>query len=271
MERYQVIIAYDGTDFQGFQRLGSKRTVQAEIEAALRRLNWQGSAVFYAGRTDAGVHASSQVIAFDLEWGHTPGDLERALNALLPGDVAAREVTIAAEDFHPRYDAAARSYSYHLFCHSSPDPLRERFAWRVRSQLDGSLLIQAAAQLLGTHDFSAFGSPLKPDGTTIRTIYRSEWRHRENGWSYHVTANAFLYHMVRRMVYLQVLVGQGRLSLEAFTSALQSPRPLTPGLAKPNGLVLESVYYSDVRQIPEGSNQTLIASGDENCGKDVRH
>lgn len=271
MERYQVIIAYDGTDFQGFQRLGSKRTVQAEIEAALRRLSWQGDAVFYAGRTDTGVHASGQVIAFDLEWAHSPGDLGRALNALLPSDVAARDVMVAAADFHPRYDAKARGYCYHLFCRPTPDPLRERYAWRIRSQLDGSLLIQAAGRLLGAHDFTAFGSPLKPNGTTIRTVFQSEWRQQEDNWSYFVTANAFLYHMVRRMVFLQVLVGQGRLSLEAFTSALQSPRPLTPGLAKPNGLVLEKVYYSEVEQIPEGLNQTLIASGDENCGKDVRH
>lgn len=271
MERYQVIIAYDGTDFQGFQRLGRKRTVQAEIEAALHRLDWQGDAVFYAGRTDSGVHASGQVIAFDLEWAHTPEELGRALNTLLPSDVAAREVKVAAAEFHPRYDAKARSYRYNLFCQPFPDPLRERYAWRLRSQVDGSLLIQAAARLLGAHDFAAFGSPLKPEGTTIRTIYASEWRQQADGWSYHVTANAFLYHMVRRIVFLQVLVGQGRLSLDAFSSALQSPRPLTPGLAKPNGLVLEQVYYSQVGVIPGGSNQTLIASGDENCGKDVRH
>lgn len=271
MERYQVIIAYDGTDFQGFQRLGRKRTVQAEIEAALRRLDWQGDAVFYAGRTDTGVHASGQVIAFDLEWSHSPEELGRALNTLLPQDVAAREVMAAAPDFHPRYHAAARAYRYQLFCHPAPDPLRERYAWRVRSQVDDSLLIQAAAQLRGTHDFAAFGSPLKPEGTTIRTVYQSEWHRWEDGWSYHVTANAFLYHMVRRMVYLQVLAGQGRLPMEALTSALESPRPLKPGLAKPNGLVLEHVYYSEVGSIPEGSNQTLNASGDENCGKDVRH
>jgi len=246
MEHYQVIIAYDGTDFQGFQRLGRKRTVQAEIEAALRHLNWQGDAVFYAGRTDAGVHASGQVIAFDLEWDHTPEKLVRALNTLLPGDVAAREAQVAPAGFHPRYDAVARSYRYHLYCQSTPDPLRERFAWRVRAELDGSLLIQAAAQLIGTHDFAAFGSPVKPGGSTIRTIYRSEWQRQADNWCYVVTANAFLYHMVRRLVYLQVLVGQERLSLDAFSSALQSPRPLTPGLAKPNGLVLENVQYSEV-------------------------
>ncbi|MHB0924267.1 MAG: tRNA pseudouridine(38-40) synthase TruA [Bellilinea sp.] len=266
MERYQVIIAYDGTNFQGFQRQGSSRTVQAEIEAALRCLNWQDNAIFYAGRTDTGVHASGQVIAFDLKWEHTLDELGRALNAHLPSDVAVRKVKLAAADFHPRFAATARSYRYHLFCQTNRDPLRERYAWRVWPQVEGSLLIQAATRLTGTHDFAAFGSPLKPEGTTIRTIFSADWQQKEDGWIFQVTANAFLYRMVRRLVFLQVLVGQRRLSLDAFSSALLSPSPLTPGLAKPNGLVLECVYFSEVGQIPEGLNQTLIASGDENCG-----
>jgi len=266
MERYQVIIAYDGTNFQGFQRQGGSRTVQAEIEAALRQLSWEGSAIFYAGRTDTGVHASGQVIAFDLEWQHSTEELGRAINAHLPKDVAVREVILAAADFHPRYNASARSYHYHLFCQPDRNPLRERYAWRVWPQLEGDLLIQAAALLPGTHNFAAFGSPLKPEGSTIRTVFSADWQHQEDSWHFRVTANAFLYRMVRRLVFLQVLVGQRRLAIETFRSALQSPSPLTPGLAKPNGLFLERVHFSDGKLIPEGSIQTLIASGDENCG-----
>ncbi len=99
MAHYQVIIAYDGTNFQGFQRQGSSRTVQAEIEAALHHLDWQGDAIFYAGRTDSGVHASGQVIAFDLEWAHPPEALGRALNAHLPADIAARDVSSGSSGF----------------------------------------------------------------------------------------------------------------------------------------------------------------------------
>lgn len=271
MAHYQVIIAYDGTNFQGFQRQGSSRTVQAEIEAALHHLDWQGDAIFYAGRTDSGVHASGQVIAFDLEWAHPPEALGRALNAHLPADIAARDVSLAAADFHPRFNATARRYQYHLFCQPNRDPLRERYAWRVWPQVESSLLIQAAALLPGTHDFAAFGSPLKPGGTTIRTIFAAEWVAEGDGWSFTVTANAFLYRMVRRLVFLQVLVGQRQLSLETFASALQSPSPLTPGLAKPSGLVLERVLFSEDRLITQGSYQTLIVSGDEDSGKDVRH
>jgi len=266
MAHYQVIIAYDGTNFQGFQRQGSSRTVQAEIESALHRLGWQGNAIFYAGRTDSGVHASGQVISFDLEWAHSPDALRGALNAHLPADLAAREVKLAVADFHPRYHAVARRYQYPLFCQPNRDPLRERYAWRVWPQVDSNLLIQVAGCLPGTHDFAAFGSPLRPGGTTVRTIYSADWEQERDGWSFTVTANAFLYRMVRRLVFLQVLVGQQRLSLEAFAAALQSPSPLTPGLAKPNGLVLEHVFFSEDRLITEGSNQTLIASGDEDCG-----
>jgi len=266
MAHYQVIIAYDGTNFQGFQRQGSSRTVQAEIETALRQLGWQGSTILYAGRTDTGVHASGQVISFDLEWAHPLETLKKALNGHLPADIAARQVTPAAADFHPRFNASARRYRYRLFCQPDRDPLRERYAWRVWPQVNGDLLIQAAACLPGTHDFSAFGSPLKPGGTTIRTILDAEWAQQEDGWSFSVTANAFLYRMVRRLVFLQVRVGQQRLSLEKFASALRSPSPLTPGLAKPTGLVLEEVFYSKDGLINQGLYQTLIASGDEDSG-----
>lgn len=267
MERYQVKIAYDGTNFQGFQRQGSRRTVQGVIENALRSLDWQQRAILYAGRTDTGVHAAGQVIAFDLEWAHSPEDLGKALNAALPEDVAVLEVKIASCDFHPRYAALARRYRYRLYCQPERDPLRERYAWRVWPAPNGDLLQQAAAVLEGAHDFAAFGSPLKRGGSTLRTVYRARWEQTGGDeWRFEVTGNAFLYRMVRRMVFLQVQVGQGQLSVDALAAALQSPGPLKPGLAKPNGLTLERVYYSEERISPEGFAQPLIASGEEDCG-----
>ena len=267
MERYQVIIAYDGTNFQGFQRQGRSRTVQAVIEEALRSLRWSERAILYAGRTDTGVHASGQVVTFDLDWAHSTEDLKRALNAHLPQDVAAVEVSPVEEDFHPRYHALARRYHYTLFCQAWKDPLRERFAWRVWPEVQTDLLIQNAACLPGAHDFAAFGSPLKPGGSTIRTIYRADWvQEDKNQWSFWITANAFLYRMVRRLVFLQVLVGQQRLRVDQFAAALQNPQPLTPGLAKPNGLVLEHVFYPSKANQPEGLIFTSSAIGEEDCG-----
>ncbi len=266
MERYQVKIAYDGTNFQGFQRQGSRRTVQSVIEVALRSLSWQQRAILYAGRTDSGVHAAGQVIAFDLDWAHSPEDLGEALNARLPEDVAAREVKVTVSDFHPRYAALARCYRYRLYCQAERDPLRERFAWRVWPAPQGGLLWQAAEVLEGAHDFAAFGSPLTKGGSTLRTVYQAFWQQAGDEWSFEVTANAFLYRMVRRMVFLQVQVGQQRLSVEELASALRLPAPLKPGLAKPNGLILERVFFAEDRILPEGLAKPLIASGEEDCG-----
>jgi tRNA U38,U39,U40 pseudouridine synthase TruA len=131
MARYQIILAYDGTDFLGSQRQVHARTIQGELEKALTKLGWQGRTVLLAGRTDTGVHASGQVAAFDLDWGHGLDDLTSALNANLPGDMAVRQAREAPQDFQPRFDATSRLYRYRLFCESARDPLRERYAWRV--------------------------------------------------------------------------------------------------------------------------------------------
>jgi tRNA pseudouridine38-40 synthase len=243
MARYQIILAYDGTDFQGFQRQGSKRTVQREFESSLRRLGWKGRAILSAGRTDAGVHASGQVVAFDLNWDHPLEELQNALNAHLPEDVAVKHIREATADFHPRFDATGRTYRYHLTCQAERDPLSERFAWRVWPQVDGQLLQQAAAKLVGVHDFAAFGRAMKPGETTLREIYSTSWRQEGNDFEFEVSANAFLYHMVRRMVYLQVKVGHGRLSLDELEDGVMRTKKLPPGLAPANGLRLVSVAY----------------------------
>ncbi len=261
MERYKVTLAYDGTLFYGFQRQGTTRTVQLEVEAALRRLNWQGRTILSSGRTDTGVHAAGQVIAFDLEWAHGPEELGRALNANLPGDVAVKMVEIVQADFHPRYSATERCYQYHIWFAHARDPLQDRYAWRVWPPCEPERLQAAALLLHGTHDFAAFGTPPRPGGSTIRTVFQAEWQTREEGMRFQVTANAFLYHMVRRMVFLQVLAGQGRISLEALQGAIEAPQsqvaPLTPGLAPPQGLVLKEVHYAGNRQVTQDYRNTL--------------
>ncbi|NMC55059.1 MAG: tRNA pseudouridine(38-40) synthase TruA [Chloroflexi bacterium] len=245
MARYQVTLAYDGTHFYGFQRQEERaRTVQAEVEAALRRIGWQDRTILAAGRTDTGVHASGQVIAFDFDWRHSPEALGRAMNSNLPSDVAVRAIAVAREDFHPRYDATARTYRYQIFCEAERDPLRERYSWRVWPAVDCDLLQSAARLLTGTHDFAAFGSPPREQGSTIRTVYRAGWRMLAGGLQLEITANAFLYHMVRRLVFWSVLAGQRVLSLQAFEQAVEAAQPQTPGLAPPQGLNLYQVCYS---------------------------
>ncbi|TAK12200.1 MAG: tRNA pseudouridine(38-40) synthase TruA [Anaerolineae bacterium] len=244
MARYQIILAYDGTGFNGLQRQTRGRTVQGEVESALRRLGWDGRSILSAGRTDAGVHASGQVFALDYEWRHSPEDLQGALNALLPPDVAVRDLQEAPPKFHPRYDALARRYAYRLFCQPLRDPLRERYAWRVWPPVKLKPLQQAARALKGSHDFAAFGSPLQKGGTTVRNVVRAEWEQAEDAYTFHFEANAFLYHMVRRTVRLLVQVGQGRRPPKTVKDLLDRPQngPVQ-GLAPAHGLELVEVRY----------------------------
>jgi tRNA pseudouridine38-40 synthase len=243
MARYKVILAYDGTAFSGMQRQANSRSVQGEVEKALRKLGWKQKSILTAGRTDAGVHALGQVIAFDLGWKHKPANLLKALNAELPSDIAAKRVSVAKADFHPRFDAKKRSYEYRIFCQSQRDPLRERYAWRVWPAVKLSGLHAAAGSLRGEHDFAAFGSATKEDGSTMRRVLRAQWRKLgQDEFVFEVSANAFLYHMVRHMVGLQVKVGQGEAKAEIVKTALLG-RNRVRELAPAHGLTLAEVEY----------------------------
>ena len=244
MARYQVILAYDGSGFFGSQRQANSRTVQGELEKALNELGWSDKSVIMAGRTDTGVHATGQVAAFDFEWAHETEKLLKALNAKLPPDLAVKSLQPASADFHPRFDAISRMYCYRLFCEPIRDPLRERYAWRIWPSLDGNALKQNAGIFLGTHDFATFGSPTTPKGTTVRTVTKTEWRKMPDGeWQFEVQADAFLYRMVRRLVFVQVSLAQGKVSIEKVQSALLKQERLPSGLAPSAGLALTKVNY----------------------------
>jgi len=243
MARYKVILAYDGTAFSGMQRQANSRSVQSVVENALRSLGWKQKSILAAGRTDAGVHASGQVIAFDLDWRHSPEKLLAALNAELPQDVAAKAVSLAADDFHPRFDARVRTYEYRIFCQPLRDPLRERNAWRVWPPLTLRRLKAATKLLRGEHDFAAFGTPPKKGGSTVRKVLRAEWRQEEDEFVFSVKANAFLYHMARRMVGLQVKVGQGLLEPDVVKDALEKESSKVRELTPAHGLTLVDVEY----------------------------
>ena len=221
------------------------------VEAALKELGWTGRSILSAGRTDAGVHAVGQVIAFDLEWAHTPVDLQAALNSLLPPSVSARSVRQVPADFHPRYHACARSYCYYLFCEETRHPMLERYAWRVWPEVDVSLMSSSILELPGTHDFAAFGTPPHAGGSTVRTIYDACWTENRSPWGdpvlvFRISADGFLFRMVRRLVSIQVEIGQGRLEPGKLSEFLKDP-PANPvqGLAPPYGLVLVSVSYPE--------------------------
>lgn len=246
MERYKLILSYNGSAFAGSQRQSKRRTVQSELEKALRSLGWSGRSVLLAGRTDTGVHALGQVAACDLEWKHGVDALRDALNARLPSDMAVPLAELAPSGFHPRFDARSRKYRYRIYCQPIRDPLREPVMWRLWPAPDLGALEDFAGLLVGQKDFAAFGSPPGNRGSTVRTVLTACWDAGAEELGFEVEADAFLYRMVRRLVYVQVAAAQGRLTREALQAALavaSGARSLPAGLAPANGLVLMEVKY----------------------------
>lgn len=240
---YKSILSYNGTEFAGFQRQADARTVQTEFEQALRQLGWQGQSIHGAGRTDAGVHARGQVVSFRLAWDHSENDLVNALNYYLPQDMAVSSVEIADADFHPRYSATWRRYRYHVICQPVRDPLRELFAWRVWQGMDLERMNLAAQDLIGPHDFKAFGAPTGDSGVTVREVFAAEWQQEGDEYRFDITANAFLYHMVRRTTMMLVEIGQGKFPVTTIAEGIRIGQLPLNGLAPAQGLVLEEVSY----------------------------
>jgi tRNA pseudouridine38-40 synthase len=237
--RYRARVEYDGTDFAGFQVQPEARTVQGELEAALARTTG-GSRVRVdaAGRTDAGVHAIGQVIAFTDPRGRTAEELARAVNALLPADVAIREVRRVPAGFHPRYAARYREYRYTVW-NGPRSPLRERLALGVRDPLDATAMERAGSVLVGRHDFSAFGAEHRQP---VRTVHWVRVRRNGSVVTIDVAADAFLGQMVRRIVAALLEAGHGKTNEEAVAAALASRRPAFGGATAPaKGLCLRRV------------------------------
>lgn len=250
MPSYRITLAYDGTDFRGWQRqhrLSGGRTVQGELEAALSRLaGGRPVAAAGAGRTDAGVHALGQVASFELPRSCEAGELQRALNGLLPDDVRVLAATPAPPDFHARRSACSKLYRYELDCGGVPLPQRRRFSGYVPWKLDPEAVRAAATLYLGRRDFAALASAGSSVQTTERTVTRSEvaFAADANGLVFEVEADGFLRKMVRSMVGGLIAAGRGAESLEALSLALASrDRRGWPPPAPACGLTLVRVDY----------------------------
>ncbi len=245
MAPYQVKLAYDGTEFKGFQRQRGARTVQSELESALRSLGWQERAILNAGRTDSGVHAEGQVVGFRLDWRHSETDLLEALNQQLPNDIRVQHIQVAGENFHPRYSALKRRYRYQVYFSSVIDPLKERYFWRVWPQPDFAILQECADLFLGKHEFRGYGKPPSERSSSIRTIATAEWTFSGEGTQafFRISAEAFLYHMVRRIVCVLIRAGQGRINKMEIEESLERQLELPAGIAPAKGLILEEIIY----------------------------
>lgn len=241
--RARAVVAYDGTDYSGFQRQSGPPTVQQALETALARVTQETITVLAAGRTDAGVHAVGQVIAFDTAWRHEISDLQRAMNAVLPADIAIPKLEEAAAGFHPRYDAHSRRYRYTLYNAPVRCPLSRRYSLHLAVPLDVAAMSEAARSLVGEHDFAAFGQP--PQGkVTVRRVQAAEWSGKPPWLTFDIEANAFLYHMVRSIVGTLLRVGRDAMSVDEFRAALASCERSQAGpTAPPHGLCLMEVQY----------------------------
>lgn len=217
--------------------------MQGVLENALEAITGQRVRVVGAGRTDAGVHARGQVIAFNIVWRHSLDDLERALNAVLPEDVAVRDLSTVAPDFHPRYSARSRTYEYTIYNHPLRSPLARRTAWHVPLPLDVAAMAQATQAIIGEHDFAAFGRAPRGENT-VRQVMRAEWRVDGPFLFFEIEANAFLYRMVRHLVNALKKVGEGTWTSQDLAEVLRSrDRRRVQGLAPAHGLCLVAVTY----------------------------
>lgn len=247
--RYRATVQYDGTAYNGFQRQRpGVPSIQAELEKALAQLTDHPVRVIGAGRTDTGVHALGQVIGFTIEWPTRHGlqALLRAMNANLPQDIAVVELAEAPPGFHPRFDARRRAYEYKILNTPTRQPLLRNRAWHVSGgALDVESMNAAAASLLGTHDFATFGQA--PVGeNTVREVFEAKWRREDDIVLFRISANAFLFRMVRSVVGSLKAVGEGKWSIDDFSTALQlRERKRSATSAPAHGLYLLSVEYND--------------------------
>lgn len=247
-----AVIEYDGTDFAGSQYQPNARTVQGELEEALNRLTGERVRIRLAGRTDAGVHATGQVVAFCLS-GRSRGaptswaELRKRLNAALPPDLAVRALRPAPVGFDPRRDATWRVYRYRIRMAGDRRPTGGHRTLEIGERLDVAAMRAAAGELTGERDFAALGSD--PHGRTVRHLAEVAIVARGSSVEIRVTANAFLRRMVRSIVALLLEVGRGGLAPADVAHLLrQGSRALHGRAAPAHGLTLERVVYATTRE-----------------------
>jgi tRNA pseudouridine38-40 synthase len=255
LQMWKLTLAYDGTDFHGWQIQPGLITIQGELSSAIDRVCGERTLPQGSGRTDAGVHALAQVASVALQSPIPPPNLQRALNRTLPAAIRVLAAAHAPPAFHARHSAIAKQYEYRIFRGKICPPHFARYVYAMPRPLDIAAMQQAADLVIGTHDFSAFAA-FDPDRATrmaenpeldnIRTLTHSAWREDGDLLVYTVRGNGFLHHMVRNLVGTFLEVGRGRRPVSDIPELIASRNRMAAGATAPaRGLFLHSVAYPD--------------------------
>ncbi|WP_214704369.1 MULTISPECIES: tRNA pseudouridine(38-40) synthase TruA [unclassified Exiguobacterium] len=245
MRRIKLTVAYDGTNYAGYQVQPNGNTVQAEIETVLARMHRQPVKIVASGRTDAGVHALGQVIHFDTSLQMPAERFVKALNAMLPDDIHVKQAEEADAMFHARYGAKRKEYRYYI--RKTEDPFRRHYAATVTYTLNLESMRQAMKLLVGTHDFTSFSVTKAEVEDRVRTIYETEVLEVDDEIIFRFVGSGFLYNQVRIMVGTVIEIGRGKYEPADIAQMLEARDRRMAGItAPPHGLYLWNVNYEKV-------------------------
>jgi tRNA pseudouridine38-40 synthase len=248
MRNLKLTIAYDGTDFAGWQVQPEAATVQGTLSSVIGRITGEKVLPQGSGRTDAGVHALAQVVTFQTGSVIPVGNFAIALNDSLPASIRVLAVEEVAAEFHPRKSAQAKTYRYRIHREAICPPLLARYVWHYPYPLDENAMLDAAPMVEGEHNFTSFAAVDPERGregiSNVRRIFSSRWRRESSELIYEVRGNGFLHHMVRNLVGTFLLVGKGTLKPADVTRILEAKDRSTAGATAPaSGLYLVNVEY----------------------------
>ena len=245
MRNIRLLIQYEGTRYQGWQRQeASENTIQGRLERLLGQMCQETIELSGSGRTDAGVHAKGQVANFRTNSRMTEEEMLHYINSYLPQDIAVLEVKEASERFHSRLNAVGKCYHYQVWNSEIPNVFLRRTALEVTDPLDVEAMRKAASYLLGEHDFQAFTSARKSKKSTVRRIDNIEIQQEGELLTFSFQGNGFLYHMVRILMGTLLEVGEGKRTPQSVLDILKSGKRENAGALVPaKGLCLEAVYY----------------------------
>ncbi len=246
MRNFRLLLAYDGSRYQGWQRLGdSDQTVQGKLEAVLSRMVGRPVEVCGSGRTDAGAHAAGQVANFHAETQRSCEEVCAYLRQYLPEDIGVLSVTEAGPRFHSRLNAVSKTYLYRVWNSDQPCVFERKYVWQMADPLDLPAMEAAASHFLGTHDFTAFCSNKHRKKSAVRTVYDLQIFRQGPELRFRITGDGFLYNMVRILVGTLVAVGRGTLGPSDMDAILESRVRAQAGETVPaKGLCLMEVQYS---------------------------